>query len=118
MITGQGSVFKDDGELLAGDAERYDVAGSTWGAGFQPRDRVETVRNCAALPRDFVDRIVLQVANALLGMTAGESCKDWNKGGKQQQQQALQKTKTKKRGQIKDKQFLWVQASIKGSNPT
>ncbi|XP_037537270.1 probable tRNA (uracil-O(2)-)-methyltransferase [Nematolebias whitei] len=81
VITGQGSAFKVDGELLDGDTERYDISGSTWGAGFQPRDRVETVRNCAALPRDFVDRIVLQVANALLGMTAGESCKDWNKGG-------------------------------------
>nr|XP_054603774.1 probable tRNA (uracil-O(2)-)-methyltransferase [Nothobranchius furzeri] len=56
-------------------------AGSAWGAGFQPRERVETVRNCAALPRDFVDRVVLQVADVLLGMSGGASCSDWNKGG-------------------------------------
>uniref|UniRef100_A0A8C9XJQ6 tRNA (uracil-O(2)-)-methyltransferase n=1 Tax=Sander lucioperca TaxID=283035 RepID=A0A8C9XJQ6_SANLU len=57
---------------------------SSWGEGFQPRDRVETVRNCAALPRDFVDGVVLQVANVLLGMTEGDgrgSSSDWNRGG-------------------------------------
>uniref|UniRef100_A0A1A7XRY9 tRNA (uracil-O(2)-)-methyltransferase n=1 Tax=Iconisemion striatum TaxID=60296 RepID=A0A1A7XRY9_9TELE len=57
------------------------TSASAWGAGFQPRDRVETVRNCAALPRDFVDRVVLQVADVLLGMSDGVSCSDWNKGG-------------------------------------
>ncbi|XP_068164537.1 probable tRNA (uracil-O(2)-)-methyltransferase isoform X2 [Antennarius striatus] len=57
--------------------------GGSWGAGFQPRDRVEAVRNCAALPRDFVDGVVLQVAHFLLGMTedGGEgSSGDWNRG--------------------------------------
>ncbi|XP_039678698.1 probable tRNA (uracil-O(2)-)-methyltransferase isoform X2 [Perca fluviatilis] len=57
---------------------------SSWGEGFQPRDRVETVRNCAALPRDFVDGVVLQVANVLLGMTEDDgrgSSSDWNRGG-------------------------------------
>lgn len=79
-VTGQRSDVKADRE-----EEGDDAAGSTRGARFQPRDRVETVRNCAALPRDFVDGIVLQVAEVLLGMTADESCSSWNKGGKQQQ---------------------------------
>lgn len=60
------------------------TAGSQWGAGFQPRDKVESVRNCASLPRDFVDGVVLQVANVLLGMTVGDSrgaAGDWNQGG-------------------------------------
>lgn len=55
-----------------------------WGAGFQPREKVETVRNCASLPRDLVEGVVLQVAHALLGMTAGEGggpTGDWNRGG-------------------------------------
>lgn len=56
-----------------------------WGAGFQPREKVEVVRNCAALPRDLVDVIVLRVAAFLLEMTAddGASSADWNRGGKQ-----------------------------------
>lgn len=55
---------------------------SGWGAGFQPRDKVETVRNCAALPRDFVEAVVLQVATALLNMTVQDShTGDWNPGG-------------------------------------
>lgn len=53
------------------------------GAVFRPRDKVETVRNCAALPRDFVEAVVLQVATALLNMTAQDSLtEDWNPGGK------------------------------------
>ncbi|KAK5848379.1 hypothetical protein PBY51_005998 [Eleginops maclovinus] len=57
---------------------------SSWGVGFQPRDKVELVRNCAALPRDFVDGVVLQVANVILGLTeddGGGSSSGWNKGG-------------------------------------
>ncbi|CAN9509661.1 unnamed protein product [Ophioblennius macclurei] len=70
----------DDGDGRHGNAG----GDGTWGAGFQPRDKVEAVRNCAALPRELVDGVVLRVAGALLGMTAedGEaSCDDWNGGG-------------------------------------
>ncbi|KAM8897274.1 putative tRNA (uracil-O(2)-)-methyltransferase isoform 2-T2 [Spinachia spinachia] len=58
-----------------------DPVGS-WGAGFRPRERVEAVRNCAALPRDFVDGVVLQVANVLLGMAedGGAASTGWNQG--------------------------------------
>ncbi|XP_037336456.2 probable tRNA (uracil-O(2)-)-methyltransferase isoform X2 [Pungitius pungitius] len=58
--------------------------GGCWGAGFRPRERVEAVRNCAALPRDFVDGVVLQVANVLLGMAEddpGATPTGWNQGG-------------------------------------
>lgn len=66
-----------------------DTSGSAWGDGFQPRNGAETVRNCAALPRDVVDGVVQKVAEALLGMSEGTSSGDWNKGGKQKQQQQL-----------------------------
>ncbi|XP_034020476.1 probable tRNA (uracil-O(2)-)-methyltransferase [Thalassophryne amazonica] len=55
-----------------------------WEAGFQPREKVETVRNCATLPRDLTDSVVLQVAHALLKMTLNEdgaSSNEWNHGG-------------------------------------
>lgn len=64
----------------SGDTQR-----SAWGSGFQPRERVETVRNCAALPRDLVDSVVLRVASSLLGMTeddGGGVTGNWNRGGK------------------------------------
>lgn len=80
----QGSDVRDDRSCCHGSRCTERTPGSSWGAGFQPRDRVETVRNCAALPRDFVDGVVLQVATALLGMTADDvegSCGDWNRGG-------------------------------------
>ncbi|CAL8377643.1 unnamed protein product, partial [Boreogadus saida] len=51
-----------------GDPEPAGPPVNDWGAGFQPRERVEKVRNCAALPRDFVDGVVLRVAKALLGL--------------------------------------------------
>uniref|UniRef100_A0A8C3A668 tRNA (uracil-O(2)-)-methyltransferase n=1 Tax=Cyclopterus lumpus TaxID=8103 RepID=A0A8C3A668_CYCLU len=73
-----------DGDSCHGNKDTDGTPDSSWGAGFQPRDRVETVRNCAALPRDFVDGVVLQVANVLLGMTeddGGASSADWNRGG-------------------------------------
>ncbi|XP_007255112.3 probable tRNA (uracil-O(2)-)-methyltransferase [Astyanax mexicanus] len=73
------------------DGQEIPAAGSDWGSGFQPREKIETVRNCAALPRDLIDAVVLKVARALLGLTAeaGEeenrsSLKDtnkWNTGG-------------------------------------
>ncbi|XP_022616488.1 probable tRNA (uracil-O(2)-)-methyltransferase [Seriola dumerili] len=83
-VTIQWSVIGNDGHCCHGNADSDRTPRSSWGAGFQPRDRVEMVRNCAALPRDFVDGVVLQVANALLGMTVddgGGSSADWNRGG-------------------------------------
>lgn len=84
-VTVQGSDVRNEGACRHGDKDTDRTRGSSWGAGFQPRDRVETVRNCAALPRDFVDGVVLQVANVLLGMTEGDgggAAGEWNRGGK------------------------------------
>ncbi|KAM3857414.1 putative tRNA (uracil-O(2)-)-methyltransferase [Diretmus argenteus] len=69
---------------LRDDIDAGRTPGSDWGSGFQPRDRIETVRNCAALPRDFIDGVVLRVANVLLGLTVdGDkgSPTVWNQGG-------------------------------------
>jgi len=57
-----------------------------WVNGFQPREKTEAVRNCSALPRDFVDAVVLRVAKALLSLTERDlessDCGDaWNTGG-------------------------------------
>ncbi|KAM5271295.1 putative tRNA (uracil-O(2)-)-methyltransferase [Ctenodactylus gundi] len=59
-----------------------------WLPGFQPRERAERVRNCATLPRDFIDHVVLQVANLLLDRkkwstrNSQESSEQaWNEGG-------------------------------------
>lgn len=41
-------------------------ADGPWLSGFRPRERAERVRNCASLPREFVDAVVLQVAQLLL----------------------------------------------------
>lgn len=70
-------------------AERGTGAPATglWVPGFCPREKAERVRNCAALPRDFVDQVVLQVASLLLDgkFNAGNSedgaLKTWNGGG-------------------------------------
>ncbi|KAK3546453.1 hypothetical protein QTP70_026306 [Hemibagrus guttatus] len=74
------------------DGQEMAKAACDWGKGFQPREKIETVRNCAALPRDFVDGVVLKVAMALLGL-AGEKTEEekedkigkerskWNAGG-------------------------------------
>ncbi|XP_066242029.1 probable tRNA (uracil-O(2)-)-methyltransferase isoform X1 [Saccopteryx leptura] len=43
------------------------AAGGRWLPGFHPREKAERVRNCASLPREFIDRVVLQVASLLLG---------------------------------------------------
>ncbi|XP_041635470.1 probable tRNA (uracil-O(2)-)-methyltransferase [Cheilinus undulatus] len=83
-VTVQVSQVRHDVDCCLGDKGTEGTPGTCWGAGFQPRERVEMVRNCAALPRDFVDSVVLQVANVLLGMTeddGGESTGGWNKGG-------------------------------------
>ncbi|XP_053314212.1 probable tRNA (uracil-O(2)-)-methyltransferase [Spea bombifrons] len=56
-----------------------------WLSGFQPREKVEPVRNCALLPRTFIDKVVLQVANLLLNSDAEEKTENivdaWNRGG-------------------------------------
>ncbi|XP_048220110.1 probable tRNA (uracil-O(2)-)-methyltransferase [Perognathus longimembris pacificus] len=56
-------------EAEAGPAERgaEDPAARPWLPGFRPRERAPRVRNCAALPPGFVDQVVLQVAELLLG---------------------------------------------------
>lgn len=83
--TVQRSDTRNDDGCCHGSKDTDGTSGTSWGAGFQPRDRVEMVRNCAALPRDFVEGVVLQVANVLLGMTeddSGGGTGNWNRGGK------------------------------------
>ncbi|XP_059326972.1 probable tRNA (uracil-O(2)-)-methyltransferase [Ammospiza nelsoni] len=68
--------------------DETETAGTIWMPGFQPRGKVEQVRNCASLPRDFVDEVVLNVANLLLNAAPHKSCSDkqggnmntWNQG--------------------------------------
>ncbi|XP_050829647.1 probable tRNA (uracil-O(2)-)-methyltransferase isoform X1 [Serinus canaria] len=68
--------------------DETETAGTIWMPGFQPREKVEQVRNCASLPRDFVDEVVLNVANLLLNAAPQKSCSDkqggnmntWNQG--------------------------------------
>ncbi|NXT47545.1 TRM44 methyltransferase, partial [Pluvianellus socialis] len=63
-------------------------AGTIWMPGFQPREKVEQIRNCASLPRDFVDDVVLNVANLLLNAPPqksysnmhGGNMNTWNQG--------------------------------------
>ncbi|KAM6075894.1 putative tRNA (uracil-O(2)-)-methyltransferase isoform 2-T2 [Chlamydotis macqueenii] len=65
-----------------------DTVGTIWMPGFQPREKVEKVRNCASLPRDFIDDVVLNVANLLLNATPQKLCSSmccgntntWNQG--------------------------------------
>ncbi|KAM6221806.1 putative tRNA (uracil-O(2)-)-methyltransferase [Rhynchocyon petersi] len=62
-----------------------------WVPSFRPREKLERVRNCATLPRDFLDKVVLQVARQLLGRTQDSTShgeppdivagKPWNQGG-------------------------------------
>lgn len=66
-----------------------ETASGIWMPGFQPREKIEQTRNCAALPRDFVDGVVLNVANLLLNAVPAGSCSNtrggnnntWNQGG-------------------------------------
>nr|XP_057924818.1 probable tRNA (uracil-O(2)-)-methyltransferase [Doryrhamphus excisus] len=61
-----------------------DPVSSSWGSGFQPREKVEVVRNCATLSHDFVDDVVLRVADALLALTVADGqsfSSEWNTGG-------------------------------------
>lgn len=71
------------------DSHRAPDAGAEgrWLPGFHPRDKAERVRNCAALPREFVDQVVLQVAELLLGgkqlsprSSHSGSLKTWDRG--------------------------------------
>ncbi|XP_017931928.1 probable tRNA (uracil-O(2)-)-methyltransferase [Manacus vitellinus] len=69
-------------------ADETETAGTTWMPGFQPREKVEQIRNCASLPREFVDEVVLNVANLLLNATPqksysnmqGGNMNSWNQG--------------------------------------
>lgn len=70
----------------AGGAEA--PADQLWLPGFQPREKAERLRNCATLPRDFIDQVVLQVAHLLLdgervntASAPSGSSKAWNRGG-------------------------------------
>ncbi|XP_030306499.1 probable tRNA (uracil-O(2)-)-methyltransferase [Calypte anna] len=59
-----------------------------WMPGFQPREKIEQIRNCSSLPRDFVDDVVLNVANLLLNEAPeksysnmhGGNTNTWNQG--------------------------------------
>ncbi|XP_047574706.1 probable tRNA (uracil-O(2)-)-methyltransferase isoform X4 [Lutra lutra] len=75
-----------DTGAATGGAEIW--ADQLWLSGFQPREKAERVRNCATLPRDFIDQVVLQVAHLLLdgeqlntGSASSGSSKAWNRGG-------------------------------------
>ena len=80
-----------DGVSKEADSElsENETAGTIWMPGFQPREKVEQIRNCASLPRDFVDDVVLNVANLLLNAVPQKSCSNmhggntntWNQGG-------------------------------------
>ncbi|NWR41625.1 TRM44 methyltransferase, partial [Regulus satrapa] len=69
--------------------DETEKADTVWMPGFQPREKVEPIRNCVSLPRDFVDEVVLSVANLLLNAAPQKSCSDeqsgnmntWNQGG-------------------------------------
>ncbi|NXA45663.1 TRM44 methyltransferase, partial [Nothocercus julius] len=83
---GSDNVCKEAGTKFPED--ETETAGRVWMPGFQPREKEEQVRNCATLPRDFVDDVVLSVANLLLNATQEKSCHNtdgastntWNQG--------------------------------------
>ncbi|KAM5191446.1 putative tRNA (uracil-O(2)-)-methyltransferase [Mantella aurantiaca] len=52
----------------------------TWLSSFRPRDKVEQIRNCALLPRDFIDKVVLQVAQRLLHQDTEENADSTDPG--------------------------------------
>ncbi|XP_069712500.1 probable tRNA (uracil-O(2)-)-methyltransferase isoform X3 [Phaenicophaeus curvirostris] len=80
------SVCREAGSELP--ENEADTAGTIWMPGFQPREKLEQIRNCASLPQDFVDDVVLKVANLLLNATPQKSCPNmhggnvnsWNQG--------------------------------------
>ncbi|KAM5159467.1 putative tRNA (uracil-O(2)-)-methyltransferase isoform 1-T1 [Callospermophilus lateralis] len=82
-----GAEAKDVSEACAAAHGAGTPAVELWLPGFHPREKAEPVRNCASLPRDFIDQVVLQVANLLLGgkkLHTGSSqegvLKTWNGG--------------------------------------
>ncbi|XP_047703190.1 probable tRNA (uracil-O(2)-)-methyltransferase isoform X2 [Prionailurus viverrinus] len=73
---------------LIGKRRTYPPTGEALMDEQRTREKAERVRNCAALPRDFVDRVVLQVGHLLLdaerpcaGSSPSGSLKAWNRGG-------------------------------------
>ncbi|XP_053560153.1 probable tRNA (uracil-O(2)-)-methyltransferase [Bombina bombina] len=59
------------------------ASAENWISGFQPRDKVEQIKNCSLLPRDFIDKVVLQVAKLLLNSNKEEMDNaDFDKRGK------------------------------------
>ncbi|XP_043429027.1 probable tRNA (uracil-O(2)-)-methyltransferase isoform X2 [Prionailurus bengalensis] len=73
---------------LIGKRRTYPPTGEALMDEQRTREKAERVRNCAALPRDFVDRVVLQVGHLLLdaerpcaGSAPSGSLKAWNRGG-------------------------------------
>lgn len=83
---GPGALDARPGHATEADASQQGPrapAEGLWLSGFHPREKAERLRNCAALPREFVDRVVLQVAHLLLGRRSppGGSAQAWNRGG-------------------------------------
>ncbi|XP_019309355.2 probable tRNA (uracil-O(2)-)-methyltransferase isoform X2 [Panthera pardus] len=73
---------------LIGKRRTYPPTGEAPMEEQRAREKAERVRNCAALPRDFVDQVVLQVGHLLLdaerpcaASAPGGSLKAWNRGG-------------------------------------
>ncbi|XP_060511490.2 putative tRNA (uracil-O(2)-)-methyltransferase isoform X2 [Panthera onca] len=73
---------------LIGKRRTYPPTGEAPMEEQRTREKAERVRNCAALPRDFVDQVVLQVGHLLLdaerpcaASAPGGSLKAWNRGG-------------------------------------
>ncbi|XP_069488129.1 probable tRNA (uracil-O(2)-)-methyltransferase [Ambystoma mexicanum] len=85
VISGDGA---ENIHVLCTEDNKRNTESMSWVCGFLPREKFEQVRNCASLPRDFIDQVVLQVANLLLsesnqdhGECMGEEHgKAWNSG--------------------------------------
>ncbi|XP_076828603.1 putative tRNA (uracil-O(2)-)-methyltransferase [Brachyhypopomus gauderio] len=96
QASGRGSPEHPAGPPRQGGGQESPEPGSEWGTGFRPREKTEPVRNCGALPRCFVEDVVLKVATALLGLSgeagkeekeeeektpSDKDGKEWNAGG-------------------------------------
>ncbi|XP_061001401.1 probable tRNA (uracil-O(2)-)-methyltransferase isoform X2 [Dama dama] len=83
-LEGPGALDAQPGHAAEAGADQQGLrapAEGLWLSGFHPREKAERLRNCAALPQEFVDRVVLQVAHLLLGRSpAGGSAQAWNRG--------------------------------------